>query len=1094
MSVFARLAPLVGFSLQGGGRMIRTPDQRVRVFVSSTLQELAAERAAVRESISQLRLTPVMFEIGARAHPPQDLYRSYLGQSDVFVGIYWQSYGWMAPGAAVSGVEDEYELAGDRPRLIYVREPAPEREPGLEDLLERIREDARASYKEFDTAESLAELLLDDLALLMSERFQASPEEGRLSSGTLTFLFADMERSTQLLEELGEEYSDLVSTYHGFVNAAASSRGGRVESRAGDGVFCVFSDAVEAVEASVELQRSLAGHQWPRGVDVRARIGIHTGSARELPEGYVGIDVHRAARVGEAAQGGQVILSSTTASLVGDHASRRGWRLATLGDFDMRGLTHPERLSHLIVPDLEVSARPPRARKVGASPAPAALTSFVGRGAELEELQSLLARTDVRLVTLTGSGGIGKTRMAMEVAHTVGDLLEDGVEWVALDTVTEPELVPDTIAASLGLMDSGRQSIMDTVAEYLSDKEMLIVLDNFEHVLDAAPVVTTLLERAPRATVLVTSRSPLRLRGEHELPVGVLAYPGDSAIGDETVYPAVELFIARAKAANPHLNVDPASLESIAALTAQLDGLPLAIELAAARTRYLDPQMLASRMTSLLDLLSRGAQDSPERHRTIRETIRWSEHLLSDDARRLLRRLAVFRTNPTFESVIAVANWDGAISGDPLAELEGLADLGLIGIESTHDRPEPEVSMLRVVREYAMEELAAKAELEQTRQAHAAYYLKVVEDAAPYIWTPQRGSWIAHLERSQGEIAAAFVTLSSGQDTSGAWRLAAAIGPFIALRGPYGQALRLIAEAGISATAELPVGVSEFIAGVALQSVGVASFLTGDFSASLPPLHRSVELLTASGDGRELARSQAYLGLAGISLGDPAAMADLASARTAGEELDDLPAFAIASAFSGEVASALGDFEGAREFVRFAEERCRAADDRWLLGITLIVSTIVAIVTDHVDDAIAIAEEAHEALAAEQPGVAGWPLVLMAYGRLLRGDLDVSRKNFQEAIEVGRRAGDKTIVLAGLIGLGGVTAAEGDADRGARLVGAADTIRTALGYQMWSATLHMYEEVQDLISERGDPTVVEQARREGSRLSYEEALALAASD
>jgi predicted ATPase/class 3 adenylate cyclase len=1074
--------------------MIRTPDQRVRVFVSSTLQELAAERAAVRESVSQLRLTPVMFEIGARPHPPQDLYRSYLDQSDVFVGIYWQSYGWVAPGSAVSGIEDEYQLAGDRPRLIYVKQPAPDRQPELDGFLDRIRGDGKVSYRQFDTAESLSSLVLDDLALLVSERFQASGEDLRLESGTMTFVFADMEGSTALLEELGEEYSELVRVYHSLVDAAASRRGGRVESRAGDGVFCVFADAVAAVEASVDLQRSLAGRTWPRGVEVKARIGIHTGTARELPEGYVGIDVHRAARVGDAAQGDQIILSSTTVALIGDHAARQRWKLATLGDFDLRGLTHTERLTQLIVPDMGISVQPLRARRVGAGRIPTPMTSLVGREADLRELEGLLTRAGVRLVTLTGSGGIGKTRIAAEVVHSVSDQFADGVEWVALDAVSDAELVPDAIAASLGLIDSGRQSVTDTIAEYLLDKQVLIVLDNFEHVLSAAPVVAGLLERAPGTTMLVTSRSPLRVRGEYELPVSALAYPGDDASGDEASYPAVELFIARARTANPHLVVHSDQMDAIAALTARLDGLPLAIELAAARTRYLDPQVLASRMTSLLDLLSRGAQDMPERHRTMRETIKWSERLLSDDARRLLRRLAVFRTNPTFESVMAVANWDGTIGGDPFAEIEGLADVGLIRLASTHDRPEPEVSMLRVVREYALEELAANDELEPTQRAHAAHFLAVVEEAAPYLWTPQRGSWIAHLERYQADIAAAFVSLGSSDDRSGAWRLAAAIGPLIFLRGPYGQALSLMADAGISAIAELPDGLSAVTAGVALQSAGFVTFLTGEASSSLPLIRRSVELLTASGDRRELARSHAVLGIAGISTGDHSAMTALESSRVAGEAMDDLPSFAIASAFSGEVAGAMGDFDRARELVRHAEERCRASDDRWLLGLTLVVSGNLALVTDRIDEATVTYDEAYAVTAVEQPGVSGWPLIGLAYCHLLRGEVDVSRKEIEQAIAIGRWSGDKTLVLAALIVMAGVAVADGIHERAARLLGAIDALYVALDSQMWKTTARMHEGLQRRLAETGDPTAIEAARRAGTRLSYGEALTFAISE
>jgi class 3 adenylate cyclase len=423
-----------------------------------------------------------MFELGARPHPPQDLYRSYLEQSDVFVGVYWQSYGWVAPGPPSPGIEDEYDLAGDRPRLIYVKEPAPEREPGTRPSPRPNPTGWQGVVQAFDTAETLVTLLLDDLALLVSERFQAWDDSERLSSGTLTFLFADMERSTRLLEELGEEYSELVRTYH------AVGRGGG--PAVGD-VSRVGQATVSSVSSPMPFPRwrlrSRCSDRSPTDVAgwgrCQARIGIHTGSARELPEGYVGIDVHRAARVGEAAQGGQIIVSSTTAALIGDHVQRKGWSLRTLGDFDLRGLTRSERLSQVVVPGIDTPAQPLRARRVGASRVPTPMTSLVGRERDLHELEALLTRPDVRLVTLTGAGGIGKTRLAMEVVQSITGRFADGVGWVALDAVSEPELVPDAIAAALGLIDSGRQSVVDTVSEYLSDKQLLIVLDNFEQVL-----------------------------------------------------------------------------------------------------------------------------------------------------------------------------------------------------------------------------------------------------------------------------------------------------------------------------------------------------------------------------------------------------------------------------------------------------------------------------------------------------------------------------------------------------------------------------------------------------------------------------------
>ncbi len=1072
--------------MQGG---IRTPEQRVRVFVSSTLQELADERAAARDAITRLHLTPVMFELAARPHPPQDLYRSYLDQSDVFVGIYWQSYGWVAPGATVSGIEDELMAAGERPRLIYVKEPAPARERALGEMLERIIENGRVSFRSFGTPESLGELLVDDLALLVSERFHAGSEAG-LSAGTLTFLFADVEGSTPLLEELGDDYTEVVQRYHATVGEAIGRQGGRLESRAGDGVFAVFADAAAAVEAAVEIHRVLSAQSWPRGVAVRARTGIHTGLAVAQKEGYVGLDVHRAARVGDAAQGGQILVSSATAALLADEARTRGWTLRDLGEFDLRGLSRPERISQVLAEGVHDEPAPPRARRLGASRAPTPITSLVGRRRELEELEDLLTRPQVRLITLTGAGGIGKTRLAMEVVRSVSPRFADGVGWVELDTVTQPALVADAIARALGLIDTGRQAILDTVADFLSDKEMLVVLDNFEQVAEAAPLVTELLDRAPQLTVLVTSRAPLRVRAEQELPVGVLPYPEDGAFGDETSYAAVELFIDRARAANPHLILDSDRLESIAQITSQLDGLPLAIELAAARTRYLDPRAVAGRMDSLLDLLTRGARDLPERHRTMRETIGWSERLLDGSTRRLFRRLAVFRSPPSIDAVAAVTNWDESIRADLLAELETLADVGLIGLRAPSLGDEPQVSMLRVVREYALNELAANDEVDATFRAHADYFLQLVDEAGPQLWSPQRRALLDLLEHHQADIGAALETLSSANETAAIWKLAAGIGLYVVLRGPHGQAVRMMKELGIVPTA-VPPGVPDLVAGRALQSAGAVQFITGDFIGSLPYLRKSVDLLAASGATREMARAMAYFGIAGISTGDPSTMVELASARARGEELGDLPAFALAGTFAAEVASALGDRDGALELLRSVEAACRSAGDQWLLGLALMGKGSLLIVTDDFVSAIAVTEECEALLSVEHPSVLGWPQVGLAYCHLRTDAADVARKYFGDAIATGRRTGDRTVVLGGLLGLAGVAACEGDGDLGGRLLGAAEAVQESMGYQLWSATEHMYRWVVSSLVDTFGPDEIERAKAEGHRLTYEESLALA---
>ena len=334
------------------------------MFVSSTLTELAPERQAVKAAINTLRLTPIMFEAGARPHPPADLYRSYLEQSDVFVAIYGQSYGWVSPDSDISGIEDEFFRSGSLPRLIYVKEPASERDSRLTQLLDRIQSDGNVSFRPFQSAEELSELLRDDLAVLITERFHGRPGETEIQSQTLTLLFADLAGSTPLLQQLGDSYQPLLRTYHDVVTTATEGHGGRVENIEGDGFFSVFGLPLDALDAAHQIQTRLIAAEWPDGAAPKCRIGIHTGTATRTDEGYVGLDVHRAARIGAAAQGGQVLVSSTTSLLVEDQVGQRGWQLVDLGSFILTGISRSERISRVDFLDVPLVLTPP------AGPAP----------------------------------------------------------------------------------------------------------------------------------------------------------------------------------------------------------------------------------------------------------------------------------------------------------------------------------------------------------------------------------------------------------------------------------------------------------------------------------------------------------------------------------------------------------------------------------------------------------------------------------------------------------------------------------------------------------------------------------------------------
>ena len=531
--------------------MIRTPDQRVRVFVSSTLDELAPERAAVRQAIEQLHLTPVMFEVGARPHPPRELYRAYLAQSHIFVGIYWQRYGWVAPGESVSGLEDEYVLSAGTPRLLYLKMPAPDREGRLSELIERMQYEGSASYRRFEAAEELARLLQEDLAILLSERFE---------------------------------------TDHGGAPATEQS----------------------------------------------------------------------------------------------------------------------------------LSASPP---------APVPATATVGREGEIEAVAELV-RSGTRLITFSGAGGIGKSRLALEVARRLAAEFGPDLYYVSVEAVTSPELLSRAIADRLQVRLEGTRSPLDALVEYLRARRSLLLLDNFEQVVDAAGQVAALIERCPRLQVLVTSRQVLRLQVEREYPVPPLDVPIEHASAEQVlaqVTSGVQLFVERAQATRPGFRLTSANAAVIAELCRRLDGLPLAIELAAGRIRLLSPDALLERIERRLDLIAGGGPDLPARQRTLRATLDWSYQLLGPFEQALFARLSVFAGGATVEAIEAVCRDDEG--PDLLDGLSSLLEKSLLTSGVVEAVGQPRLQMLQIVRDYARERLEERGETAPFGDRHLSWFLRASEPA-----------------------------------------------------------------------------------------------------------------------------------------------------------------------------------------------------------------------------------------------------------------------------------------------------------------------------------------------------------------------------
>src|SRR5690348_458475 len=587
-------------------------------------------------------------------------------------------------------------------------------------------------------------------------RMCGSAPVSQLPTGTVTFLFTDIEGSTRLLQRLGDRYTIVLGAHRDLMRAAFARCGGREVDTQGDAFFAAFTRAADAVACAVDAQRALARHAWPEGVAVRVRMGIHTGEPMMAGGGYVGLDVHRAARMCAAGHGGQILLSQAARDLVDGHLPPET-SLRDLGEHRLKDLQRPEHLYQIIHADLPSEFPPLRTLPGDRHNLPAQPTELVGRDRDLAAIRTLLLGEHARLVTLTGPGGIGKTCLGLHAAGEAVAAFHDGVTFVDLSPITDPELVAPAVAQTLGLREMGGRSPADGLKTHLARRHALLLLDNFEQVVGAAPLVAELLAACPDLAVMVTSREALRVQGEREYPVGPLALPRanggvekqQSAADAATIAqaPAVALFIQRARAVKPDFALTNASAAAVVEICARLDGLPLAIELAAARVKLLSPQALAARLVRRLDLLTGGARDLPTRHRTLRGTVTWSYDLLPPSERALFRRLAVFAGGWTLEAAEAVCSSTEATGngeGGSTSVLDGLGSLVDKSLVRQQEGPdgEPRFMMLETIREFAAEQLSAAGEAEQPRSGHAGYFLALAEQAAPKLTGPEQKAWL----------------------------------------------------------------------------------------------------------------------------------------------------------------------------------------------------------------------------------------------------------------------------------------------------------------------------------------------------------------
>jgi predicted ATPase len=843
---------------KAGTRIIRTPDQRLRVFVSSTLQELAAERAAAQAAITRLRFAPVMFELGARPHPPRDLYRAYLDQSHVFIGIYWQKYGWVAPDMTISGLEDEYNLADDKPKLIYIKNPAPEREPRLKGLLDRIKND-EVSYKYFATVDELRDSIENDLAMMLSESFEAVNEP--------------------------------------------------------------------AVSANTQV--------FPR--------------------------------------------------------------------------LSPERPRHNL-------PQPP--------------TALIGRAAELAALRQLLPRDDVSLVTLLGPGGTGKSRLALQVALESLHVFEDGVYQVSLAALTDHAQVAVAIATTLDLHETTNgRPLIETLVAFLKDKHLLLLLDNFEQVIDAASLVADLLQACEHLTLLVTSRVPLRVRGEREFAVQPLELPPllsppHSRGEDWEKYASIQLFVQRARDVRPNFALTAENAAAVAEICRRLDGLPLAIELAAARTRLLTPAALLKRLTISLDVLGQGARDLPERQQTLHNAITWSYNLLDPVRQRLFRRLAVFVSGWTFEAAEVVCNADGAIDGDMFDHMVMLVDNSLIKRSDTASG-EPRFSLLQTMRDYALTSLSEGSEETDLHRRHAEYFLSVAIEGDRQLRGADQLAWLDRLEMERDNFRAAYEwCLAQPDRIDDAVQLSTALGWFWYVRGRWSEGRQWFDEALTrQAQAHSTRGRA-----AALTMAALLAAYQGDSACARVYLTESVDLNRAANDARQLAYA-----LAVLSLETQWRESSAAARPIAAESLDlfrkvnDRWGLAYALYLDGMAAFWQGQYALTRERYQDSLALFRAEGDRWHAAAPLgRLGDLAYRVGDY-----AAAQSAYlESLALcrehnDQPGIVGALHTLGDVARA-RGEWSQAAAYYQDSLNGHVQLGDKHGTAWAHYGLAVIAYREGD--------------------------------------------------------------------
>jgi predicted ATPase/class 3 adenylate cyclase len=835
-----------------------------------------------------------------------------------------------------------------------------------------------------------------------------------LPRGTVAFLFTDIEGSTALWERDRQVMAAAVARQLAILQSLITAHHGVLYKTVGDGTQAAFGTAEEALRAALASQRALLAEDWAEPLGpLRVRMALHAGEAVPDAGGdYLAAPLNRLSRLLSAGHGGQILLSQAVQQLTRG-ALPAGTTLQDLGEHRLRDLLEPERVYQLQHPDLLQQF--PALKTLESRPhnLPLQPTSFLGREHEVQRVADLLRRPEVRFLTLTGPGGTGKTRLALQAAAELLDEFADGVYFVPLASLTNPDLVLSTIATTLGIREEGGQPLQERLQEYLAAKHLLLVLDNMEHLVDAAPHVGELLSNAPGLTVLATSRLPLRLRAEREYAVPPLGLPRRKpppTLEQLSQFEAVRLFIERAQAIKADFTIDNATAPAVAEICHRLDGLPLAIELAAARIRMLSPQTMLSRLEQRLPLLTGGARDAPARQQTLRNAIAWSYDLLSPEEQILFRRLAVFAGGASFDAVEAVANAHGAL--DVFSGLERLLEHSLLR-QDEGPESEPRFTMLHTIREFGGEQLEASGEADATWERHAAFFLALAKQAEPALIGLEQGVWLDRLEVEHDNLRAALTWVLE-VNPEGALCLATALFWFWYTR--HLSDGRAWLDQALTRAEEAPTA----LRAKALGRVATLTWMQGDYERAATFDEAALHLARQTGALAEVAYALVDLGVVELNRGDQTrAKALLDDGLHQFRELADEWGTALALNCRAEVMRAEGDHARALAFYEEAASLFRSVGSRQ-----------------------------------------GTAMALMNVGDAARhqGDHVRAVESLREGLVLAHEVADQRFVAGSIINLAAVAAnAPGWAEQAARLLGSADARLATIGATLEQVDRASYE-------------------------------------